>query len=290
MSDKRGSVSIRMSKEVQDELKALIDGYDEGTAGDFIELLIQTYKANNSVSETSMSDMRELNLLTSRIYSIYQGISERNEVIYAQIKQDYESKLSETTSMNDELLSMQTVNEQKIKSLESNVNSLNSEMAKLKRENDRLKKDSDKNDKIISGLEDKLKDYHKLKNENSNLTAGFDGVEFELNEAKDDCKRLEQSLILEKERYSNLKQEHERQLNMFRRENEMAIKEELYKQRDEYRDMINKKDEVIAKLKDEEYSLKVELNDLRDKIREMSLMLRQYRENMGLENEEKDTP
>ncbi|MCB2362200.1 hypothetical protein [Clostridium estertheticum] len=78
------SYAVKLDGNVKEELLQLLEGYkldaDGANAGDFVKMLLEVYKTNKLVRQVVGSDaeLKELNTITNRIYSIYGNILERN--------------------------------------------------------------------------------------------------------------------------------------------------------------------------------------------------------------------
>ncbi|WP_298839727.1 hypothetical protein [uncultured Clostridium sp.] len=82
--EKDSTYAVKLDSAVKKDLQALLEGYKQqdigANAGDFIKTLLEIYKTNKIVSKVSNADVdiKELNTLVNRIYSIYGNILERN--------------------------------------------------------------------------------------------------------------------------------------------------------------------------------------------------------------------
>lgn len=126
------SKALRLETEVKEELEQMISGFD-GTTNDFMKTLLEIYKTNKIIDKTSSSeaDLKELNILTSRIYSIYNNIIERNNTGVDALQQEFSDRLQAKETEISEL---------KAKSKEE-VEALKQKLEDLKLENSELKAD-----------------------------------------------------------------------------------------------------------------------------------------------------
>lgn len=92
--------AIRLNPKIKIELESLIKEYkDRGTQGEFIELLIETFKTNelsNGITNIE-TDLNELNTLTSRMYSLYSNLIEKSNTNMDSLKSKMHGKIEDLT-------------------------------------------------------------------------------------------------------------------------------------------------------------------------------------------------
>lgn len=110
MSEEKESstYAVKLDSSVKQELQGLLEGYKEdtgATAGEFMKTLLEVYKTNKIVSRVSSTDadIKELNALTGRIYSIYSNLIERNNNSNSVLQQEFSEQLSKKDITIDSL-------------------------------------------------------------------------------------------------------------------------------------------------------------------------------------------
>lgn len=108
MSDEVSTYAVKLDSVVKQELQGLLEGYKEdtgATAGEFIKTLLEVYKTNKIVSKVSSTDadIKELNVLTSRIYTIYSNLIERNNSGTNALQQEFSEQIKEKDLSIDSL-------------------------------------------------------------------------------------------------------------------------------------------------------------------------------------------
>lgn len=283
VEEKRGrstTQTIRMTEDVQAELKELIDAHQDGTAGDVIEMIIRAYKANSVATGIAENDLRELNALTSRMYSLYENILERNQVSMIRVKDEFNSKLLEAEDKIKDIQGVLQVKEENLKSLEAKLERQISEYQKLHKENVRLKEMESKNDELIKQLKDKVANYEELKTENSNLRTMYDGLESDYNKAVLDKDSAIRELEVLGQELEKLKLSHKEELGIIRERAKLDVEKSIADIEKVHRAILDEKEDKILELKNEiadiinnfsveSNGLRVELSQLKDKIREL---------------------
>lgn len=167
--------AVKIDTEVKQELSKLLEGYKEGTsanAGDFMKVLIDTYKLNkitNTIS-TVDADIKELNTLTARMYGIYSNMVQRietnNNALQQQFGEELNKKNEITEDLRNKLAELQAQNE-----LISNAfNNAVAEKEELLKENKQLQESNINYKEINSNLKEKVAELDQYKQENKDLT------------------------------------------------------------------------------------------------------------------------
>lgn len=262
MSNKNETVtySVKLDAKTKEELLNLIETESEGTAGDFIEVLINTYKTNkvsNAVMDTK-SELKELNILTSRIYNLYSNLIEKHNIALNNIKADFQGKLSEKDKLIEEL--EKQLEECKItnENLSNKISKLNEEYFILKKKKDELKVQSEKDNKLIARLENDIEELHEIKKLNKELNEQIENFKKRIDELNKQ-NQLSQTIIKDKEReITNLQERikaieanYNEQLKKEIRKLELDKQQEILEIKNYYQDAINEKDKEIESVKNE---------------------------------------
>lgn len=262
MSNKNETVtySVKLDAKTKEELLSLIETESEGTAGDFIEVLINTYKTNkvsNAVMDTK-SELKELNILTSRIYNLYSNLIEKHNIALNNIKADFQGKLSEKDKLIEEL--EKQLEERKItnENLSNKISKLNEEYFILKKKKDELEVQSEKDNKLIARLENDIEELHEIKKLNKELNEQIENFKKRIDELNKQ-NQLSQTIIKDKEReITNLQERikdieanYNEQLKKEIRKLELDKQQEILEIKNYYQDAINEKDKEIESVKNE---------------------------------------
>ena len=262
MSNKNETVtySVKLDAKTKEELLNLIETESEGTAGDFIEVLINTYKTNkvsNAVMDTK-SELKELNILTSRIYNLYSNLIEKHNIALNNIKADFQGKLSEKDKLIEEL--EKQLEECKItnENLSNKISKLNEEYFILKKKKDELEVQSEKDNKLIARLENDIEELHEIKKLNKELNKQIENFKKRIDELNKQ-NQLSQTIIKDKEReITNLQERikaieanYNEQLKKEIRKLELDKQQEILEIKNYYQDAINEKDKEIESVKNE---------------------------------------
>lgn len=262
MSNKNETVtySVKLDAKTKEELLSLIETESEGTAGDFIEVLINTYKTNkvsNAVMDTK-SELKELNILTSRIYNLYSNLIEKHNIALNNIKADFQGKLSEKDKLIEEL--EKQLEECKItnENLSNKISKLNEEYFILKKKKDELEVQSEKDNKLIARLENDIEELHEIKKLNKELNEQIENFKKRIDELNKQ-NQLSQTIIKDKEReITNLQERikdieanYNEQLKKEIRKLELDKQQEILEIKNYYQDAINEKDKEIESVKNE---------------------------------------
>lgn len=171
--------AVKLDGEVKEELQALLEGFKSDTganAGDFIKTLLEVYKTNKIVSKVSSADadIKELNTLTNRIYSIYSNLIERNNNSNDALQVEFTEQLSEKDNIINNLKSKIDSVQQDHEELQDIFNSTCDEKIELEQSNSQLKKLNDSLELNISKLQEELIGLNELKEVNKKLSIDFE--------------------------------------------------------------------------------------------------------------------
>lgn len=172
--------AVRLDPKIKVELEDLIREYKvkgQGTKGDFIKLLVETFKTNNLTHGVDgiEADIKELNTLTTRMYSLYSNLIEKSNVSIESLRSESSRSNQASNDIINELKG--TIEELKKKNID--LNKLNE---KLSLEVEELKERISKDNILI----------HKLTEEADNIKA----LRLDCDAEKQKAKDLEKSLNL----------------------------------------------------------------------------------------------
>ena len=160
--------AVRLNTEVKAKLENFIKEYkDKGTQGDFIKLLIETFETNNlyNTLHNSEADLREL---TTRMYSIFSNMVERNNTnIEGVISRESERRQVKAESINKLEEAIEELKEKNYIGLKK-TSELNKENEKLLEEIEILKNRASKDDIFIHKLTEEVKEIQMLRVEQQN--------------------------------------------------------------------------------------------------------------------------
>lgn len=166
--------AVKLDGEVKQELQSLLEGYKQETgtnAGDFIKTLLEVYKTNKIVSKVSSTDtdIKELNTLTSRIYSIYSNLIERNKSNNDSLQLEFSEQLNQKDSaINNIKIKLQDM-EQEQERLKTAYNNLCEDKTELEKENNQLNELNDSYKLNVSKLQEENNGLLELKEVNKRL-------------------------------------------------------------------------------------------------------------------------
>jgi len=173
--DSYSTYAVKLDTEVKQDLQSLLEGYKEGTgatAGDFIKTLLEVYKTNKIVVKVSSTDadIKELNTLTNRIYSIYSNLIERNSNNNDALQQEFALQLSQKdNTINNVKLKIEELG-QRNDSLTKVHNDTREANRKLKEINEQLQELNNSYKLNISKLQEENIDLLGLRQENKLLS------------------------------------------------------------------------------------------------------------------------
>ena len=177
MADEKNTstYAVKLDGEVKQELQALLEGYKEGTgatSGEFIKTLIEVYKTNKIVAKVSSTDadIKELNTLTSRIYSIYSNLIERNSNNNNALQLEFSEQLGQKDNEINNLKAKLQDMEQKQQELKQTFNTICDDKKDLESKNIQLQKLNDSLELNNSKLIEDTKGLHELKDVNNKLS------------------------------------------------------------------------------------------------------------------------
>lgn len=261
MSDKQTTetYAVKLDSSVKEELQGLIREYnDQGTQGDFIKLLVDTFKTNklsNTIVD-SKADLRELNTLTTRIYGLYSNLIQRNnssiEGIKADVNEKLESKdlaitklknqieeLNETSNLRKEkIVEMKELNESLVNELEELrsrsykdtilINKLNEEVEEVKElriENKSISKEVKEIEKTLDFMANSNKKLQEIINSNDKDMLGLENT-------------LEDTKLKYTEYLESKDIEHKREIDNLKHELESDHMKEVLKLKEDYQNEI----------------------------------------------------
>lgn len=261
MSDKQTTetYAVKLDSSVKEELQGLIREYnDQGTQGDFIKLLVDTFKTNklsNTIVD-SKADLRELNSLTTRIYGLYSNLIQRNnssiEGIKADVNEKLESKdlaiiklknqieeLNETSDLRKEkIVEMKQLNESLVNELEELrsrsykdtilIDKLNEEVEEVKElriENKSISKEVKEIEKTLDFMANSNKELQAIINSNDQEILDLENT-------------LEDTKLKYTEYLENKDIEHKREIDNLKHELESDHMKEVLKLKEDYQNEI----------------------------------------------------
>lgn len=221
--------AVKLDSDVKSELQSLIREYnDQGTQGDFIKLLVDTFKTNklsNTIVD-SKADLRELNTLTTRIYGLYSNLIQRNSSSIEGIKSDVNEKLEskdrviiELKEKIEELSEIGSIKTYEMTVIKELNESLVSEVEQLR---DRASKDTI----LINKLNEEVQEIKELKSENKALTKKMKEDKEALDFLDNSIKELQRITQIDTEEITKLKSKIE--------DKEAKYKKQLKEQKADY--------------------------------------------------------
>ena len=166
--------AVKLDTEVKEELQSLLEGFKVDTganAGDFIKTLVEVYKTNKIVSKVSSTDadIKELNTLTSRIYSIYSNLIERNNNNNNVLQQEFSEQFAEKDNTINNLKTKIQDMQQEHEELQEIFNNVCSDKKELENENSQAIELNTSYKLNISKLQEELISLQDLKEVNKKL-------------------------------------------------------------------------------------------------------------------------
>lgn len=187
--------AVKLDSSVKEELQGLIREYDDqGTQGDFIKLLVDTFKTNklsNTIVD-SKADLRELNTLTTRIYGLYSNLIQRNNSSMEGIKADVNDKLESKDLVIIKL-------KEEIEELNESNNLKKEKIVEIKQLNESLvveledlKTRSYKDTMLIDKLNEEVEEIKELRIENKSICKEVKEIEKTLDFMANSNKELQE--------------------------------------------------------------------------------------------------
>lgn len=175
MSEEVSTYAVKLDSVVKQELQGLLEGYKEetgATAGEFIKTLLEVYKTNKIVSRGSSTDVdiKELNALTSRIYSIYSNLIERNNSGTNALQQEFSEQIKEKDLSIDGLKTKLEELKENYDMLQSTFNDTCKDKENIENRNAELQELNSSYKLNISKLNEKLVSLQEFKSINSKIT------------------------------------------------------------------------------------------------------------------------
>ncbi len=191
--------AVKLDSEVKEELQSLIKEYnDQGTQGDFMRLLVETFKTNklsDNLIDTK-SELRELNSLTTRIYNLYSNLIERNNTSLEGVKTDIsdqiQSKENIIINLKDDIKKLNETNNNNLDKI-AESNNIND---KLLNELEQLKDRNSKDTLLIQKLTEELENSEQFKVENKTMEKQFKEMESSLHIMTEFNKQLQDTIEL----------------------------------------------------------------------------------------------
>ena len=227
--------AVKLDSEVKEELQGLIREYnDQGTQGDFIRLLVETFKTNkiSNVVVDTKSDLRELNTLTTRIYNLYSNLIERNSSSIEGIKADIVEKIQDKEDVINKL--KENIEELKLKnSIKSDeIKEIEEFNGKLLSELNQLRDRTDRDTMLIDKLSQEVEDIKELKIENSDMSKEIKEISETLNFMSSTNKELQNTIRLNEADIASMSQELEKVMSEYKQklvDKDISHKEEVEK-------------------------------------------------------------
>jgi len=265
--NKNISYAVKLEPGVKEELQELIQT-EKGTGGDFIKLLLDTYKANKLIDAVvdSKADLKELNTLTTRIYNLYANLIEKNNTRLNLIKAesiDQTQRKELNIAKIKEQLELEIVNKD-IKTHE--VEELKNMNLELTEELEKLKFGINKDNKLIFKLEQEVEEIASMKKENKLLIEEIKVLKNEISIAKDLNKELQDVVNLNEIKSVNSRDrfEIEKQQEILKLKQDHQIEIQTIKTK-RITDIEKQQDKYIKKIENAEQ----EQNILRAEIKEL---------------------
>lgn len=222
--------AVRLNPKIKIELEDLIREYkNKGTQGEFIELLIETFKANelsSGISNTE-ADLSELNTLTTRIYDLYSNLIEKSntniDIFRSKMYEEIEDKdilIIELEEIIEELK-----NENHIQSEEILESSQSNE--KLSTQIEDLTKQVSLDNNPMDKTNEEVEDIKRLREEHKNDIEKIRALEAALDSMTNINKELEYKL-------DAINIEHQREIRILENDLEAKNIRDLWKVKEEY--------------------------------------------------------
>lgn len=306
--------AVKLDPEVKSELQELIREYNtQGTQGDFIRLMVETFKTNklNNTIVDSKADLRELNTLTTRIYNIYSNLIEKNsssiEGLKADINVTMETKDLEITKLKENIENLKENNNLKIEELEqleeqnrklsydldqakdmnfkdsiliSRLNGEVDEIKSLRAENKVIKKDHKEVEESLSFMTNTNKELQVIINSNEaeidGLTTQLEVTEAQYKEELDDGKSKH------KEEIEDIKAKHKRELENLKQDLKSEKAKEILKLKEGHQ-------KEVKELQDKNFEDREKIQDkYNERLDKMELLQIEVQELKNKLNEKKD--
>jgi chromosome segregation ATPase len=247
MSEEVSTYAVKLDSVVKQELQGLLEGYKEdtgATAGEFIKTLLEVYKTNKIVSRVSSTDadIKELNALTSRIYTIYSNLIERNNNGTNALQQEFSEQIKEKDLSIDALKTKLEELKENYDMLQSAFNDACKDKETIENRNAELQELNSSYKLNISKLNQELVSLQELKSINSKITNELNATKELLTKQQadnisltDTIKHKDYSIDHLNETIENNKKEHMNTLDRLSKDHEsniQSLKDKLYLERD----------------------------------------------------------
>jgi len=167
IKQENSTYAVKLGGDVKQELLQLLEGYKESStganSGDFIKTLLEVYKTNKIIGNVSGGDaeLKELNTITNRIYSIYSNLIDRNNTNNNSLQGEFGEQLAQK---------------------DISINNLKAKTEELSKENE-----------VLQGAFNTLcEDKKELENTNIQLQKLNDSLEFNNSKLIEDTKGLQE--------------------------------------------------------------------------------------------------
>jgi chromosome segregation ATPase len=176
IKQENSTYAVKLNGEVKQELMGLLEGYKESftgsNSGDFIKTLLEVYKTNKIIGNITGGDaeLKELNTITNRVYSIYSNLIERNNTNNNSLQGEFAEQLTQKDNAISNVKSKLEVMEQEHEVLQSTFNIVCEDKKELESNNKQLQKFNDSLEFNNSKLVEDTKGIHDLREVNKGLS------------------------------------------------------------------------------------------------------------------------
>ncbi len=244
--------AVKLDPGVKEELQELIKENDTGgTQGDFIRLLVETFKTNklNNNIVDNKSDLRELNTLTTRMYSLYSNLIDKNNSTIEGIKADVDDKIQikedELYNLKNKIMGLKEVNGLKIEE----VTEISEQNKKLSEENNQLIGRASKDSMLIEKLNEEVEEVKELRADSKTMKVKYKEIEDMLTFMTTTNKELQSTIESNETMIGSLTTKLE--------EKELEYEEELEEKKSKYKENVDgKKIENEREIDNLKHSLK----------------------------------
>lgn len=276
--------AVRLNPKIKVELENLIREYkDQGTQGDFIKLLIETFKANELSSGISNmgADLEELNTLTSRIYSLYSNLIEKSNISRSNLKADFIDKLESRENfiveLQETLEELEKQNHIQSKQLLDSNQSNQKFLSQVEELTKRVSLDNNLIDRIAEDVEG----AKELRIRNKIDTDKIKELEVSIDLINNTNKDLEETIKLNQDKLAARDTEHKREMNILRNDLESKNIKDSWKIKQDHQneikdlqdknfkdreDVLNKYSERLDKVEHEKEDLKKYIEELKQRL------------------------
>lgn len=276
---------VKLDIETKEELINYIKQH-EGTAGDFVRILLDVYKTNVIADKVidNKGDIRELNSLISRVYDIYANMINKSDNLLTDLQRQAAEKLEEKNELVQKLQDKLSSMHEQLVLASDDIKNLEQHKKELTEKVENLKVTIYKDSKYVEKLELELLELKGIKEENKNLETELKSKEKEIksyesrvSEYKNNITDLQSKLVQKEKEKEDIKVKAKQDLEYQKSKLEMENKKSIYDIENMYREKLEelrlRKNTELDELQDKYVKMLAKTEQLRDELHEAYLRL-----------------